>query len=139
MNRTSMNCFPCYRPRFSRGFIHAVGAAQCLSSVLYSVGELAIELDVPVRTLRDWLNASRLAMRDSHGRLWVNGTAFTLWLTQALPQPASNPNPQKQRDVSQPVRGRTMSELIGWHLRTPQPADAPTVAAGFHPDSWESC
>lgn len=54
--------------------------APGLLPMLYKVGELANELGIPDRTLRDWLNTGVPHQRDRRGHLWVNGQEFAQWV-----------------------------------------------------------
>ncbi|MFZ2098658.1 MAG: hypothetical protein WAV05_18655 [Anaerolineales bacterium] len=54
--------------------------APGLLPMLYKVGELANELGIPDRTLRDWLNTGVPHQRDRRGHLWVNGLEFAQWV-----------------------------------------------------------
>ena len=54
--------------------------APGLLPMLYKVSELADELKVPERTLRDWLSAGAPHQRDERKNLWVNGRRFAEWV-----------------------------------------------------------
>ncbi len=54
--------------------------APGLLPMLYTVRELADELSMPERTLRDWLLRGAPHTRDRLGRIWVNGQAFAAWV-----------------------------------------------------------
>lgn len=54
--------------------------APGLLPMLYTVRELADELSMPERTLRDWLLHGAPYTRDQLGRIWVNGQAFAAWV-----------------------------------------------------------
>ena len=47
-----------------------------LLPMLYTVRELADELSMPERTLRDWLHHGAPHIRDRLGHIWVDGRAF---------------------------------------------------------------
>ena len=51
-----------------------------LLPMLYTPGELASELVIPERTLRDWLNAGAPHQRDESQHIWINGTRFAKWV-----------------------------------------------------------
>jgi hypothetical protein len=51
-----------------------------LLPMLYTVRELADELSMPERTLRDWLHHGAPHTRDRWGHIWVDGQAFTAWV-----------------------------------------------------------
>lgn len=48
--------------------------------MLYMVRELAEELDISERTLRDWLKNGAPHERDSRKRIWINGVEFAQWV-----------------------------------------------------------
>jgi hypothetical protein len=54
--------------------------APGLLPMLYTVRELADELSMPERTLRDWLLHGAPHTRDRLGHIWVNGQAFATWV-----------------------------------------------------------
>jgi hypothetical protein len=54
--------------------------APGLLPMLYSVRELADELSMPERTLRDWLLHGAPHTRDRLGHIWVNGQEFAAWV-----------------------------------------------------------
>ncbi|HEX9090994.1 MAG TPA: hypothetical protein VF831_05860 [Anaerolineales bacterium] len=54
--------------------------APGLLPMLYTVRELANELSMPERTLRDWLVHSAPHTRDRLGHIWVDGKAFMAWV-----------------------------------------------------------
>lgn len=54
--------------------------APGLLPMLYTVRELADELSMPERTLRDWLHQGAPHTRDRLGHIWVYGKAFTAWI-----------------------------------------------------------
>jgi hypothetical protein len=59
--------------------------------MLYTVRELADELSMPERTLRDWLLHGAPHTRDRLGHIWVNGQAFAAWVTsQRRKAPGAN-------------------------------------------------
>ena len=49
--------------------------------MLYKVSELAEELDIPKRTLRDWLNVGAPHSRDNRNHIWINGHDFATWIS----------------------------------------------------------
>lgn len=68
--------------------------APGLLPMLYTVRELANELSMPERTLRDWLLHSAPHTRDRLGHIWVNGQAFAAWvLSQRRKAPGSRLKP----------------------------------------------
>jgi hypothetical protein len=54
--------------------------APGLLPMLYKVSEIAEELQVPERTLRDWLDIGAPHQRDERNNLWVNGCLFSEWV-----------------------------------------------------------
>ena len=60
-----------------------------LLPMLYTVRELAEELSIPDRTLRDWLGWGAPHTRDRLGHIWVNGQEF-----------ANRVAPQQRKKVS---------------------------------------
>ena len=69
-----------YRPR-SRKLPHSVIVkATGLLPMMYKPSELAEDLGIPERTLRDWLDDGAPHERDSRKHIWVNGTLFSEWV-----------------------------------------------------------
>jgi hypothetical protein len=54
--------------------------APGLLPMLYKVHELADELSMPERTLRDWLHHGAPHTRDRLGHIWVDGQVFMAWV-----------------------------------------------------------
>jgi len=54
--------------------------APGLLPMLYKVSEIAEELDIPDRTLRDWLNRGAPHQRDNRNHIWINGEKFSRWV-----------------------------------------------------------
>jgi hypothetical protein len=54
--------------------------APGLLPMLYTVRELAEELSMLERTLRDWLHHGAPHTRDRLGHIWVDGQAFMAWV-----------------------------------------------------------
>jgi hypothetical protein len=75
--------------------------APGLLSMLYTVRELADELNMPERTLRDWLHHGAPHTRDRLGHIWVNGRAFMAWV--------ASQRKKNKRDKLQPGEGYCMS------------------------------
>lgn len=59
---------------------HVIVKAPGLLPMLYTVRELADELSMPERTLRDWLLHGAPHTRDRLGHIWINGQAFAAWV-----------------------------------------------------------
>lgn len=67
--------------RFYMKFPHSVIVkAPGLLPMLYKVSELSRALNIPDRTLRDWLEAGAPHQRDKNSHIWVNGKLFTQWV-----------------------------------------------------------
>ncbi|MDD5367883.1 MAG: hypothetical protein PHQ40_02260 [Anaerolineaceae bacterium] len=58
----------------------AIIRAPGLLPMLYTVSELAQDLGLPDRTLRDWLASGAPHQRDSKNRIWIDGKTFYNWL-----------------------------------------------------------
>jgi hypothetical protein len=54
--------------------------APGLLPMLYTALELAEELGISARTLRDWLDAGAPHQRDSRNHIWINGVTFSQWV-----------------------------------------------------------
>ena len=54
--------------------------APYLLPMRYKVNELAQELGIPTRTLRDWLTRGAHHERDERGHIWVIGTEFHVFV-----------------------------------------------------------
>ena len=54
--------------------------APGLLPMLYTVRELARELQLPDRTLRDWLSGGAPHSRDERNHIWINGRQFAQWV-----------------------------------------------------------
>jgi hypothetical protein len=61
---------------------HVIVKAPGLLPMLYKASELADEIQIPERTLRDWLEAGAPFQRDSSNRIWVNGQEFKQWVQE---------------------------------------------------------
>ena len=46
----------------------------------YKVSEIALELGIPQRTLRDWLKRGAPHQRDSRNHIWIHGVGFAVWV-----------------------------------------------------------
>ncbi len=51
-----------------------------LLTMLYKVSELAEELGIPERTIRDWLSRGAPHQRDSRNHIWIQGVEFGVWV-----------------------------------------------------------
>ena len=51
-----------------------------LLPMLYTARELASELNMPERTLRDWLRSGAPYTRDARQHIWINGQDFAHWV-----------------------------------------------------------
>jgi len=56
--------------------------APSLLPMLYKVREIANELQMPERTLRDWLKKGAPHERNSNGQIWINGDNFSKWVDE---------------------------------------------------------
>jgi hypothetical protein len=54
--------------------------SAALLNMLYSPNELADELKVPARTIRERITKGLPYQRDRRGHLWVNGREFLKWV-----------------------------------------------------------
>jgi hypothetical protein len=69
--------------------------------MLYTVSEMAAALDVPERTLRDWLEAGAPHDRDPHTRIWIHGRKFAGWIA----------------DMREPVKRRKLKDDEAYCMR----------------------
>lgn len=58
----------------------AIQKSGGLLPMLYKVREIAEELDLHERTLRDWLASGAPHIRDQRNHIWINGEEFSKWL-----------------------------------------------------------
>jgi len=95
--------------------------APGLLPMLYTVRELAYELSMPERTLRDWLLHGAPHTRDRLGHIWVNGQAFAAWvLSQRRKSPGARLRPgegfcmvcNRIVVVLQPIRRPSTGRLV---------------------------
>ncbi len=56
--------------------------APRLLPMLYTVQEIADELGVPNRTLRDWLAAGAPHRKEGKNRIWIQGEEFAEWINR---------------------------------------------------------
>jgi hypothetical protein len=56
--------------------------APGLLPMLYKASELSDELDIPERTLRDWLASGAPHEKDEKSHIWINGELFAGWITE---------------------------------------------------------
>ena len=56
-----------------------------LLPMLYAPTEIAEELDVLARTVRDWLTQGLPHERDARGRIWIDGRKLADWVTMTRP------------------------------------------------------
>jgi len=54
--------------------------APGLLDMMYKVSELASDLRIPERTLREWLDAGAPHERDTRGHTWIHGKTFAIWV-----------------------------------------------------------
>jgi len=55
--------------------------APGLLPMKYKISELAEELDIPYRTLYDWLDLGVPHERDVRNHIWINGQEFAKWVS----------------------------------------------------------
>ena len=56
-----------------------INRSKRLLPMLYTVNELANELRISDRTIRDWLPQGLPHEKDSRGHVWINGEHFAGW------------------------------------------------------------
>ncbi len=61
--------------------------APGLLPMLYTVHEMAEELSLPERTLRDWLAGGAPHTRDRLNHIWINGQVFAEWIASLRKKP----------------------------------------------------
>ena len=54
--------------------------APGLLPMLYTLTELGDELEISVRTLREWLDRGLPHERDTRGYIWIDGRRFAAWV-----------------------------------------------------------
>jgi hypothetical protein len=54
--------------------------APGLLPMLYRATDLAEDLEVSIRTVRQWARRGMPYQRDSRGHLWINGVEFAAWV-----------------------------------------------------------
>jgi len=64
-----------------------------LLPMLYKVSELAEDLHVPDRTLRDWLEMGAPYIKDGSKHIWINGREFADWV-------AGHRKPKRERRLT---------------------------------------
>lgn len=62
-----------------------VARVPSLLPMLYKVSELALELGIAERTLRDWLMKGAPCFYDHYHRIWINGENFAKWIKSIQP------------------------------------------------------
>ncbi len=80
--------------------------APGLLPMLYTPREIAEELDLPEKTLRDWLTQGAPHSRDERDHLWVDGRQFAAWV-------------EAQRQIKRQSHGK-LKEGEGYCLRCNQ-------------------
>ena len=61
----------------------AIVKAPGLLPMLYTLGELSRELDIPLATFNDWRKLGMPCRRDARGHVWICGPEFAEWLDKA--------------------------------------------------------
>ena len=59
---------------------YAITRAPGLLPMKYKLSELSKELDIPYRTLHDWLNWGVPHERDERNHIWINGQEIAKWI-----------------------------------------------------------
>lgn len=70
--------------------------APGLLPMLYKPSELADDLDIPERTLRDWLDDGAPHSRDNRKHIWINGEEFAQWV-----ETERKPKKERKMEVGQ--------------------------------------
>jgi hypothetical protein len=95
--------------------------APGLLPMLYTVRELANELSMPERTLRDWLVHSAPHTRDRLGHIWIHGQTFANWVAgqrKKVPRARLNPGEgycmvcNRAVKIVQPSRRPSVGRLV---------------------------
>lgn len=68
-----------------------------LLPMLYTVHELAKEIDAVERTLRDWLSNGAPHIKDATGRIWIHGREFADWVN-SVKKTGSKQNTMKENE-----------------------------------------
>jgi hypothetical protein len=84
--------------------------APGLLPMLYKVSELAEDLRIPDRTLRDWLEMGAPYIKDGNGHIWINGREFANWV-------AGHRRPRHERKLTDTqaycLRCNQVVEMVG--------------------------
>ncbi len=95
-------------PRPAEKFPHTVIVrAPGLLPMLYKVSELAEELGISPRTIRDWRHRGMPHHRDRRGYVWINGRDFADWIEK----------------VRRPARGPRLGADEGYCMRCNRPVE----------------
>jgi hypothetical protein len=70
--------------RFSQ---RVIVSASHLLNMWYTPSELAEELDIAARTIRDWTRQDLPHRKDNAGRLWIDGRELATWVKNHQSQP----------------------------------------------------
>ena len=85
-----------------------------LLPMLYKVGELADELEMPERTLRDWLSYGAPHQRDGNNHIWIDGEKFAGWVGE---QKKKRPHRTLQDNEATCFRCKTHVEMLDPQIR----------------------
>lgn len=85
----------------------AIVKSPGLLPMFYKARELASALEVPERTLRDWLQTGAPHSRDSQGHVWINGLEFAAWI----------------KDQRQPKRVQKLTDQQAYCMRCHKPVE----------------
>jgi hypothetical protein len=80
-----------------------------LLPMLYKTGELAEELAIAPRTIREWVRKGMPHQRDARGHIWINGTEFARWVEI---QRSLKRGPDLEADEAYCLRCRRAVELV---------------------------
>ena len=87
--------------------------APGLFPMWYKPSELAEDLDIPERTLRDWLADGAPCKRDECNHIWINGTLFAEWVeAQRKPKKAV----KTAENEGYCFRCRKVMEMVNPHI-----------------------
>jgi len=69
---------------------YAIVRAPGLLPMKYKLSEISKELDIPQRTLHDWLRMGVPHERDERNHIWINGQEFAKWINSNRKRRSSN-------------------------------------------------
>ncbi len=83
--------------------------APGLLDMLYTPSEMSAELDVPARSIREWVKFGMPHQRDDRGHLWIHGTAFAKWVDETR---RGRPRQKLESDEAYCLRCRRRVKLL---------------------------